>query len=91
MDDSEHPVDCWDGVYDEGLDEGAEPSLLDDKNLNNRLGKFTTDLDEELQVDRGTYKKELNRWKANNQRYKWRHRGPRHSRLIQLAFHDCLK
>ena len=26
-----------------------------------------------------------------NIRYKWRTRGPKASRLIQLAFHDCLR
>ena len=26
-----------------------------------------------------------------NIRYKWRERGPKNSRLIQLAFHDCLR
>ena len=26
-----------------------------------------------------------------NVNYKWRQRGPRDSRLIQLAFHDCLR
>ena len=26
-----------------------------------------------------------------NNRYKWRERGPKNSRLIQLAFHDCLR
>ena len=29
--------------------------------------------------------------KYHNIRYKWRGRGPSHSRLIQLAFHDCLR
>ena len=28
---------------------------------------------------------------APNVNYKWRQRGPRNSRLIQLAFHDCLR
>ena len=26
-----------------------------------------------------------------NVNYKWRQKGPRNSRLIQLAFHDCLR
>ena len=26
-----------------------------------------------------------------NLRYKWNERGPKNSRLIQLAFHDCLR
>ena len=33
-------------------------------------------------------------WSELNQpniRYKWRERGPKNSRLIQLAFHDCLR
>ena len=30
-------------------------------------------------------------YNGNNIRYKWRRRGPNHSRLIQLAFHDCLR
>ena len=37
------------------------------------------------------YQKLILAWSENNQRYLWRHRGPRHSRLIQLAFHDCLR
>ena len=32
-----------------------------------------------------------NEYNGNNIRYKWRQRGPSHSRLIQLAFHDCLR
>ena len=31
------------------------------------------------------------KYNGNNIRYKWRRRGPNHSRLIQLAFHDCLR
>ena len=33
-------------------------------------------------------------WSEQNEpniRYKWRERGPKNSRLIQLAFHDCLR
>ena len=38
------------------------------------------------------YKKDILKWEYFNlERYLWTHRGPRHSRLIQLAFHDCLK
>ena len=38
------------------------------------------------------YDKDILKWDFFNlERYVWTHRGPRHSRLIQLAFHDCLK
>ena len=38
------------------------------------------------------YKKDMIEWeKYHLERYVWTHRGPRHSRLIQLAFHDCLR
>ena len=38
------------------------------------------------------YKKDILTWdRFNMERYLWTHRGPRFSRLIQLAFHDCLK
>ena len=38
------------------------------------------------------YKKDIIEWeKYHLERYVWTHRGPRHSRLIQLAFHDCLR
>ena len=50
-----------------------------------------TDTNIDLNVSKNDYKKFLLTWNINNQRYLWRHRGPRHSRLIQLAFHDCLR
>ena len=38
------------------------------------------------------YKKDIVSWEQFHlERYVWTHRGPRHSRLIQLAFHDCLR
>ena len=38
------------------------------------------------------YKKDILQWERFNlERNIWAHRGPRFSRLIQLAFHDCLK
>ena len=40
---------------------------------------------------RADYRAQIWNFKPNNQRYMWRHRGPRFTRLIQLAFHDCLK
>ena len=45
----------------------------------------------DLNLTKNDYRKFLLFWSKNNQRYLWRHRGPRHSRLIQLAFHDCLR
>ena len=46
-----------------------------------------------VQLTRGDnpYRSQIITWRTNNQRNMWKHRGPRFSRLIQLAFHDCLK
>ena len=52
-------------------------------------GPEVNKLDTETEDD---YKKDILKWEYFNlERYLWTHRGPRHSRLIQLAFHDCLK
>ena len=56
------------------------PDMLDEGDLD----EYARDHDEYIGPREYAYN-------GNNIRYKWRLRGPNHSRLIQLAFHDCLK
>ena len=56
------------------------PDMLDEGDLD----VYARDHDENIGPREYAYN-------GNNIRYKWRRRGPSHSRLIQLAFHDCLR
>ena len=58
------------------------PDMLDE----GRLDEFTENV-EEL----GPFPDWEIQDNHKDKRYKWNQRGPRHSRLIQLAFHDCLR
>ncbi len=85
---------CWVGQKDLGLDGDIEKYIDSDERLDEyaqNIQEADEDLKEILQDTRKGYKA-VNKFKnLNNQRFKWLHRGPRSTRLIQLAFHDCLR
>ena len=78
----------WDGGNPEPFEHcwGREIEGLPDYLNEGELDEYSKDHDDPT-IPRLT----VNELKHKNIRYKWRGRGPSHSRLIQLAFHDCLK
>ena len=77
-------LECW---AIEGLPEELRLDKEDD------LGQYTQNINKTINPDAGPEsvwaKDKQNDFK--NKRNKFNQRGPRHSRLIQLAFHDCLR
>ena len=80
----------------DGLGCWAIEGLPEELRLDNEdnLGQYTQNINKTINPDFGpesTWANDNRQNNFKNRKNKFNQRGPRHSRLIQLAFHDCLR